>query len=84
MLLMERYPTLVGSLLGMLLILWPPPKRAEREAKRQQRLTELDNGAEEAFFEERRSLEAYGPDSAGPYRLWGLLLLALSLSLLFF
>jgi hypothetical protein len=79
----QHYPTLIGSILGLLLILWPPPKRAEEEARRQARLAELANGSDERFFEERRELQAYGPDSAGPFRLWGALLLLLSLSLLF-
>lgn len=79
----EQYPTLVGSLMGLLLILWPPPKREEEEAQRQKRLAELDSGAEERFFEERRQLQAYGPNGAGPFRLWGVLLLLLSVSLLF-
>jgi hypothetical protein len=80
--LIEQYPTVVGTALGLLLILWPPPKRAEEEARRQARLAELECGAEERHFEERRELQAYGPRSAGPYRLWGVLVLLLSLSLL--
>ena len=46
---------------------------------RQTRLAELQGGAEERYFEERRELETYGPDSAGPFRLWGILILILSL-----
>jgi hypothetical protein len=79
----EQYPTLIGSVLALLLILWPPPTQANEESERQARLAALESGAEEAFFEERRSLETYGPESAGPYRFWGVLLLLLSLSLLF-
>ena len=78
----EHYPTVSGSALALLLILWPPPKRGVEEARRQARLAELDGGADETFFEERRALETYGPNSAGPYRLWGVILLLLSLSLL--
>jgi len=79
----EQYPTLVGSAFGLLLILWPPPKRAEEKARRLIRLSELESGAEERYFEERRQLQAYGSNSAGPYRLLGALLLLLSVSLLF-
>ena len=79
----QHSPTLIGSLLALLLILWPPPKRAEEEARRQARLAELASGADERYFEERRELQAYGRNSAGPYRLWGALLLLLSLSLIF-
>ena len=80
--LLEQYPTLIGSAMALLLILWPPPKRGVEEARRKARLAELASGAEEKFFEERRALETYGPNSAGPYRLLGAMLLLLSLSLL--
>lgn len=72
-------PTLGGVIVALLLIFWPPPKRAAEEAARQRRLAELGAGAEERHFEERRELEAYGPDSAGPFRFWGFLILLLSL-----
>ena len=81
--LFEQYPTLVGGMVALVLILWSPPRRGAEEGRRRARLAELDNGACEAYFEERRALETYGPDSAGPFRLWGVLLLLLSLSLLF-
>jgi hypothetical protein len=81
--LFEQHPTLIGGALGLLMILWPPPKWPEEEAQRQARLAELEGGAEEHFFEERRQLQAYGPNSAGPFRLGGALLLLLSVSLLF-
>ena len=82
-LLYEQYPALVGSILGLMLILWPPPKRAEEEGQRKARLSELQAGAEERYFEERRQLEAYGPKSAGPFRLLGALLIMLSVSAFF-
>jgi hypothetical protein len=78
-LLSDYYPTLGGLIIALVLIFWPPPKRAAEEALRQGRLTELRSGAEERHFEERRELEAYGPTSAGPFRLWGFLILILSL-----
>jgi hypothetical protein len=68
---------------GLVLIFWPPPKRAEQEMRRQARLRELQGGAEEQYLEERRELESYGPNSAGPYRLWGALMLAVGIALFF-
>ena len=82
--LFEQYPTLIGTLLGLTLIFWPPPVRPEEEAIRQRRLAELEAGNPERYFEERRALKTYGPNRGGPYRLWGVLLLAVSVSLLFF
>ena len=67
----EQYPALIGSALALLLILWPPPRQARNEARRRARLNELQNG-----------LETYGPNTTGPYRFWGILILLLSLSLL--
>lgn len=78
-LLQEHYLTVAGLLIGLLLIFWPPPRQAGEEHERQARLAELRGGAEERYFEERRELETYGPDSAGPFRFWGFLLLTLSL-----
>ena len=81
--LFEHYPALACLALGLLLVVWPPPEQATEERARQTRLDELAAGAEERHFEERRELEAYGPDSAGPFRFWGFLLLLLSLAILF-
>ncbi len=78
-LLFAHYPTVAGLIIVLLLIFWPPPKQAAEEESKQKRLHELRGGAEERHFEERRELEAYGPDSAGPFRFWGFLILALSL-----
>jgi hypothetical protein len=77
-LLYDHYPTVTGWVIGLLLIFWPPPKQAGEEQMRQTRLAELRGGAKERYFEERRELEAYGPNSAGPFRLWGFLILILS------
>jgi hypothetical protein len=79
-LLYEHYPTIGGSLIGLLLIFWPPPAQGGKEKLRQTRLAEIRGGAEERYFEERRELETYGPSSAGPFRLWGVLMLILSLA----
>jgi hypothetical protein len=82
-LLFDYFPTIAGLIIGLLLVLWPPPQRTAEEQSRQQRLAELRAGAEERFFEERRELEAYGPSSAGIFRFWGFLVLTLSLLALF-
>ena len=81
-LLHEHHSTLAGLLIGLILILifWPPPEQAAEENMRQARLAELRCGADERIFEERRELEAYGRDSAGPFRFWGILILILSLA----
>jgi hypothetical protein len=78
-LLYHQYPMLVGIAAGLLMIFWPPPKWPAKEKLRRARIAELEAGANEAYFEERRALEAYGPRSGGPFRFWGFLLLALSL-----
>ena len=82
-LLPKHYSAIVFILVGLLLILRPPPKGGLQEEQRQERLAELRAGAEERYFEERRELEAYGPNSAGPFRLWGTLILLLGLAVLF-
>ena len=79
----DQYLTLVGILLGLSLIFWPPPKRSEDQAQRTARLAELADGAPERYFEERRQLQSYGPGSSGPFRLVGALLLVLGVVLLF-
>ena len=80
----ETYQPLLGTVLGLGMLLWPPPRRKVIEEKRAKRLAELDAGAAEAFFEERRELEAYGPASAGPFRLLGAVVLLLSLGSVWF
>jgi hypothetical protein len=69
---------------GMALVLWPPPRWNSKERLRTRRLAELDSGGDEAYLEERRSLEAYGPGSVGPYRLWGVLIFVLGAAIIFF
>jgi hypothetical protein len=69
-LLPEHYSGIFFILVGLLVILRPPPKGAQQEEQRQARLAELRAGAEERYFEERREFEAYGLNSAGPFRLW--------------
>ena len=81
-LLFDHFPAVTGLVLGLFLIFWPPPKQRLEEEARLRRLAQLDAGAPERFFEERRELETYGPNSAGPYRLWGVLLAAIGVVLL--
>jgi hypothetical protein len=54
-----------------------------KEEKRRARLAEIERGASEQYFEERRQLEAYGPKSAGPFQLLGALLLLIGLARFF-
>jgi hypothetical protein len=79
----DQYQALGSIALGLGLIFWPPPKRREKDEQRQGRIAELENGAPERYFEERRQLEAYGPKSAGPFRLLGVLMLLLGGALFF-
>ena len=79
----DQYHALIGIVLGLSLIFWPPPKRSENEAQRKARLAELADGAPERYFEERRQLQSYGPGSSGPFRLLGVLMLVLGVVMLF-
>ena len=82
---LTEHPEALGSIgLGLAAIFWPLPKRGGRERHRQARVAELDSGAEERFFEERRQLESYGPKSAGPFRLLDVLIVLLGIAGLFF
>lgn len=49
----------VGVLLGAAMILWSGPGQAFLHARQRSRLAELDAGAGERYFEERRALDAY-------------------------
>lgn len=56
---------------------WVSSHTASRHAER---LAELREGAPERFFEERRSLETYGPPGGTwPYRIFGLAILVFSI-----
>jgi hypothetical protein len=72
-----------AMIVGIALVLWPPPRWSSNERLRRGRLAELNSGADEAYFEERRSLQAYGPSSVGPYRLWGGLICMLGVATFF-
>lgn len=78
-----QYQAVGSIILGLGLIFWPPPKRQDKEEQRKARLSELALGAPERYFEERRQLESYGPKSAGPFRVLGVLLLLLGTGLFF-
>ena len=80
----EFWQPLVGVALGLSMIVWPPPRRKGVEEKRLKRLAQLDAGADEAFLEERRELETYGPSSSGPFRLLGAIVLLLSIAAIYF
>ena len=79
----DQYQALLSIAVGLVLIFWPPPKRAKQEADRKARLAELARGAPERYFEERRQLEAYGPRMATPFRLLGCLVLLAGMAMLF-
>ena len=85
-LLHQHFPTLAsmaGMILAFAFIIWPPIKNGPEDRRRQARLAELASGAEESYFEERRSLEAYGPRSPALYRALGTLLFILCGAMLF-
>jgi len=50
---------LLPAVFGLVLILTAGRRARNAEAARLGRLSELDSGAEEGFFEERRELESY-------------------------
>ena len=79
----DQYQALGSIVLGLGLIFWPPPKQRDKEEQRRARLAELEGGALERYFEERRQLETYGPKSVGPFRLLGVLLLLIGAALFF-
>ena len=76
--LLELLPVLAT---GLALLLWPRRLRSKAAEQRARRMAELDSGSEEAFFEERRTLEAYPPLGAGGWRILGALLVLLAMAL---
>lgn len=78
----DLYQPLISVVLSLGLIFWPPPKRSQNEDQRKDRLAELADGAPERYFEERRQLESYGPRSGGPFRLLGVLMLLIGVTML--
>lgn len=67
---------ILAMLFGALLLLFAKPIAGRMDVKRHRRLAELSAGAEERFFEERRSLEAYS-STANRLRLLGVALIVL-------
>lgn len=68
---------------GVPMLLFPRRRRLAAEQRRETRITELDAGAEERFFEERRTFAAY--PLAGTDRRWrmrGMLLVIAGATLL--
>lgn len=61
----------LAMLAGAALLWFPSHFRRDAQGRHAARLAELDAGAEECFFEERRSLKAYRP--AKKNRTWQLL-----------
>ena len=53
-------PVIVASM-GLWMLIAPHRHRTAGERRHAARLAELDTGATESFFEERRSLQAYRP-----------------------
>ena len=74
---------LPGIALGLALLFRAGPLRRSHEQERAARLTELEAGADEAFFEERRSLEAYPAPGVAALRWLGGALVLLSLAFAF-
>jgi uncharacterized membrane protein len=80
---------LIQPLLAMaagVALMWFPGRWGRAiERRHAARLAELEAGAEEAFFEERRALEAYRPPKSdmAPWRLLGALLFLLGAFLVF-
>jgi len=56
-------------IIGLALLIWPHPLIERARRNRAKRLDALKDGAEEAFFEERRSLEATYPVAISPWLL---------------
>jgi hypothetical protein len=79
----DQYQALGSILLGLAVIIWAPRMQRGKEKQRRARLAEIERGASEQYFEERRQLEAYRPKSAGPFRLLGALLLLIGLARIF-
>ncbi|WP_395332332.1 hypothetical protein WBP06_04640 [Novosphingobium sp. BL-8H] len=72
--------TLIG---GLPKALWPARKRAASVAQWQNRLAELDGGAPETYFEERRALCAYPPHRTDRgTRIGGIIAAAIGLALI--
>ena len=75
---------IVLAALGLLLIAYPQVLDGNPKQRHNKRLEELRNGADEAFFEERRALETYQPRGYWQTRVLGGLLIFIALSKVLF
>lgn len=75
---------IVLAALGLLLIAYPQVLDGNPKQRHNKRLEELRNGADEAFFEERRALETYQPRGYWQTRVLGGLLIVIALSKVLF
>lgn len=72
----------LGNVAGLMLVAVPGRLRRRIEEERMARLAELEAGAEESCFEEKRSLQAYPLPVAEILRAGGLIPLGVNLALL--
>lgn len=72
--------SLILIALGLLLAVYPSWIASIRRRRDERRQKALSEGAHEAFFEERRSLEAYPDSSAWRTRLLGIALILIAAS----
>ena len=75
---------LVLLAVGLLLVAYPRALDGDPRQRHYKRLAELRNGADEAFFEERRALETYQPRGYWQTRVLGGLLMVIALSKVLF
>ena len=75
---------IVLASLGLLLVAFPRVLDGDPRQRHYRRLEELRNGADEAFFEERRALETYQPCGYWQTRILGGSLIFIALSKVLF
>jgi hypothetical protein len=75
---------LVLLAIGLMLVAFPRVLDGDPRQRHFRRLEELKNGADEAFFEERRALETYQPRGYWQTRVLGGLLIFIALSKVLF
>lgn len=79
-----EYKAIFVAIIGLILLIWPNFNVRRLEKSHATRMNELNAGADERYFEERRSLEAYPPRRRGLWwRLLGGLLILIAASALF-
>jgi len=71
---------IIGLVLGLTLIVYPQRAAARTSDMNKSRITDLESGAPESYFEELRSLKTYSANtSQKTIRLFGILLVVFSL-----